>query len=359
MARNTARRMVVGAHTCALLSVCTVPVPALAYTEYDLWVGSDRVTSVNQKDVRGDGTIRFDPTTSTLHFNGVNLKDRYDRTDETLNNSFVIYSKLKDTSINVQGTNQLILEPKSSAELAAGIMHEGDGTLSFVGDGSLSISTENPELTNVGRHGISSYGKTIFTGPEVSIQPGLDQAGWGLGVNTLNGMETAQGVVNIHTTRSGFGIGASNGPVIFTGGVVNIKAEFNESDLFATAVGVNAAEITLGRAVVTVEADAKAFSNDVKNEGTGTLLVNTEPSEDGAMPWDQLVPLGGGNAEWKFVKFTPHQPLTTVPHETKNPPSPAEERRENSGILVFMLLGGIACVLAIFALLLRGGRRTH
>lgn len=128
--------------TTLIICICMITVlllPATAFaaeTKYDLWVGGVQVTESNQNDVLGDGTVSYDPTTKTLTLNGANITGARSAGD-----SCAIYSdsSLGDLTIDLKNQNSIICPDLTTETSSYGIFIRG--TLTFTGDGSLSVES--------------------------------------------------------------------------------------------------------------------------------------------------------------------------------------------------------------------------
>ncbi len=171
-----------------------------AETYYDIFVGSEVVTSENAEDVLGDGTVSFDFETNTL----------------TLNNA------------SIQGD--------SFEGLGTGIYAFGtDLTIELVGDNVVSV--ENPENdTNAGIY-VASGKLTIrsLEGGTLTINAG-DATDDVCGIYTSAGMHDEEGFLKLDSANITINCGAAQcstgirsvGPMYVSGGDLSI--EFGEAE---------------------------------------------------------------------------------------------------------------------------------
>ena len=105
--------------------------------EYDLWIGGLQVTSDNCRDVLGDGTISYDPTTATLYLNNAYV------TSGTKSSAVIYNDTGSALTIDVTGVNQI----GSTSYAPYGIKSDyrdfhitGSGTLNVYGSRTALIS---------------------------------------------------------------------------------------------------------------------------------------------------------------------------------------------------------------------------
>lgn len=99
-------------------------------TEYDLWVGSTRVTSVNAGNVLDDGTVFYDESTKTLTLNGTSITSH--------NQNAGIRTESSDLNIELIGANDVVGQ-YNSGNANYGIYIEGK--LTITGSGILNVSS--------------------------------------------------------------------------------------------------------------------------------------------------------------------------------------------------------------------------
>ena len=99
---------------------------ASAAEEYNLWVGGVRVTDDNKDDVLGDGTVSYNPVSSTLTLNNATITGEYV--------DFKIYSGVSNLTIVLIGNNVI---PDGSDY---GVFTYDGGNLTITGNGTLDFS---------------------------------------------------------------------------------------------------------------------------------------------------------------------------------------------------------------------------
>ena len=98
-------------------------VVVMQVTEYDLWLGSTQVTSVNLDDILHDGKASFDPDTNTLKLCNVRITDPYTDGDDT----YAIYSALdSDLTVKGNGTIGTSTTKNGIAVARAGLILDGN-----------------------------------------------------------------------------------------------------------------------------------------------------------------------------------------------------------------------------------------
>ncbi len=113
----------------------------VAEKPYDVWIGTTRVTRLNQDDVFGDGTVSFTPTSTyvwELNLNNFSYEGSAHSSDRGIidieNYPYENHSGYYHLSANVTGTNTIVAKNTP----AYGIVT--DSNFSLNGDGSLKIS---------------------------------------------------------------------------------------------------------------------------------------------------------------------------------------------------------------------------
>ena len=109
---------------------------ASAAEEYNLWVGGVRVTDDNKDDVLGDGTVSYDPVSSTLTLNNATITGSYSNTR--------IWSSVSNLTIVLIGDN---LIPN---ERGSGIFYNNVGKLTITGNGTLDVSGSAYSISSSG-----------------------------------------------------------------------------------------------------------------------------------------------------------------------------------------------------------------
>lgn len=123
-------------------------------TEFNIWVCGIAVTMDNMNDVRGDGTVSYDPAENVLTLRGANLPAVTDHMSRR--STIWSYGSL---IVKIEGTNTL----------NAGIRTGGHLTLTGQGENdSLSIHVESNDSWNA----IQCYGLTIEDCKLEAVQPG-------------------------------------------------------------------------------------------------------------------------------------------------------------------------------------------
>ena len=243
-------------------------------TEYDLWLGETRVTSLNQGDILGDGTASFDPETNTLTF-----------TAETpaitgLHSNALIFADGIDLTINT--AEKLTL--KNEDDNGNGIFVNGNNDLKIVGDLDVkaknsaaystygSVTVAGDVTVNGGSYGIFGYEGVKIDG-DVNAEECINP------VFTVIGDAEIGGSVTVQVKGSGYGVFSNSGNITIDGNV--------------TATGGSYA-IIAPSGTITVSGDAKV--SGASNYGIfGKTIKVTGNVEATATP--NAVFATGGNIE--------------------------------------------------------------
>lgn len=139
--------------------VISEPVPV----SYNLWVGGVQVKSANASNVLGNGTVTYDPATSTLILDGATITNNY--SDD--NGTYGIYAN-QTLKIVLKGENRVTAANINEKEsLAIRIVNN---PLTIEGSGSLTAKAGNVSGTvNYSSCGISANGLTINSGTVTAI----------------------------------------------------------------------------------------------------------------------------------------------------------------------------------------------
>ena len=170
----------------ALLFVALLLVPMFTacssydenYAIYELWVAGIKVTTRNQADILGDGTISYvgDGKSGTLTLNGANITESSD-----LDTEAVIVSTIEHITINLVGENKIGMGEKAPVNgiSAFDLTIQGEGSLAV---GARASCIKGNELT-VESGKITTYIKTAEDEIASFIGVGL----WGQELLTVNG----------------------------------------------------------------------------------------------------------------------------------------------------------------------------
>lgn len=146
---------------------------------YDLWVGSKRVTSLNQNNILGDGKASFDPTTYTLA-----LQDN--PTIPGISNRSKIFSKLP--SLTITGSYHMTEEEtQSGIRLDIGSLTL-NGDFTFLSKGYWFIDYDGDPILNAGN--------PIWVAGDITLNGDITAEGHDLSdaaICTRNGNITVQG----------------------------------------------------------------------------------------------------------------------------------------------------------------------
>lgn len=105
--------------------------------DYGVWVCGNRITAGNASDVLGDGTVKYDPLSSTLTLNGAIISGG-GLVDNHFSNSEAIIFAADSLNVVLIGDSELTC---SSNMAAASYVLEVDGILTVSGDGSVTLKS--------------------------------------------------------------------------------------------------------------------------------------------------------------------------------------------------------------------------
>ena len=158
------------------------------YTIYELWVGGVKVTTRNQSDILGDGTIRYDGNqeAGTLTLKNANINETIDPESDAM-----IVSKINNLTLTLEGENAL----------GQGINTPVNGiyprNLTITGDGSLTIGARSScikaDTMRIESGKIDAYIKT----PDEEVATFLGVALWAQDLLSIQG-----GDIAVHYTAS-------------------------------------------------------------------------------------------------------------------------------------------------------------
>ncbi len=148
------------------------------YSIFELWVAGVKVTTRNQADILGDGTVSYvgDGTSGTLTLNGTNITESSDPNAEA-----VIVSTIEHITINLVGENKIGMGEKAPVNgiSAFDLTIQGKGSLAV---GARASCIKADELT-VESGNIDTYIKTAEDEIASFIGVGL----WAQELLTVNG----------------------------------------------------------------------------------------------------------------------------------------------------------------------------
>lgn len=221
------------------------------YAIYDLWVAGVKVTTRNQNDILGDGTIKYtgNGKSGTLTLNGANITESPDENAEAL-----IVSTIDDLTINLVGENKVGMGEKAPVNgiYAFDLTIKGEGSL-LIGARASCIKAETITVES-GK--IDTYIKTATDEIASFIGVGF----WAQELLTVNG-----GDIQVHYapefTALSYGLYCVK-DLCINGGNIEIKQE----EAAALGIGIISSEklsITGGNIIVYGNDDAmnaKTFS---------------------------------------------------------------------------------------------------
>lgn len=193
------------------------------YAIYELWVGQTKVTTRNQADILGDGTISYegDANSGILTLNNASIGDA-----DVPNSEAFIISYIDDLTLRLVGENRICMGEKTTVN---GI---GAHSLTIEGEGSLAVTARasciKADELKVVSGKIDAYVKT----PDNEIASYL-----GIGLWTQDVMNIDGGDITVHYVSSfsplSYGL-YSVGDININGGRITISPE--DSQLLAVGL---------------------------------------------------------------------------------------------------------------------------
>lgn len=193
------------------------------YAIYELWVGETKVTTRNQADILGDGTVKFEGDRKS----GVlTLENAHIGNVVVPNSEAVIISNLPNLTINLIGENTIGISGKATVNGITGFNLKVDG------DGSLAITARASCIKADSLTVVSGKIDTYIETPDHEIASYLGIGLWTQDVMTIQG-----GDITIHYVSSfsplSYGL-YSVGDINIEGGKITISPE--DSQLLAVGL---------------------------------------------------------------------------------------------------------------------------
>lgn len=208
------------------------------YKIFDLWVGGVKVTTRNQGDILGDGTVSYVHTEDggTLTFNNANIEKSFNYDIEAC-----VVTWMDDLKINLIGENKIGLGEKTPVNGITGrnLVIEGEGSLQVGGHGSCikgdritinsgKITTKifkNNEMVQ-GIMGVGIWAEYLLSvnGGDISVESTASYSPFSYGIYCTEDIKIAGGSINISPETAfqlGVGLIASES-IEISGGNLNI-----------------------------------------------------------------------------------------------------------------------------------------
>lgn len=184
------------------------------YAIYELWVGETKVTTRNQADILGDGTVSYkgDGKQGVLTLNNANISE-----DEVPNYEAVIISEIENLTVHLTGENRISMDGNAAVNgiLARNLAIEGDGSLAITAR-ACCIKADNLTM-------VSGKTDTYVKTPESEIASYLGIGLWTQGVMVIQG-----GDITVHYVSSfsplSYGL-YSVGDINVNGGKITVSPE--------------------------------------------------------------------------------------------------------------------------------------
>lgn len=221
-----------------VLCVSLLPIGAMAYGEYLVYVNNTQVTNANASDVLGDGRVSYDAGSNTIKLNNAVV------------NIISFVGDYQAVAVEFTGTNTV----------DGCIVSWGD--LTFRGSGELKVTAARDEDMAA----ISAQDNIIFESGTVDID-----CGHGFSINTLYDISVrGSSVVNIRQQSDSVAVNLNGTLSVSDSGVLNI-----ESDYSSAAVKANALEMYGGE--LNVKSKGRALSlGYLMNVSGGEVNISSE-----------------------------------------------------------------------------------
>ncbi|MDO4761316.1 MAG: hypothetical protein Q4A31_05310 [Corynebacterium sp.] len=324
----------------AALALITLIVPRIAFAQentYPLWVGGIQVSDANKNDVLGDGTVRYDSDTSTMHLNNANILNDQNPSEPGDHTRSAVHTTVKKLTVNATGSNTITVIPTHPSSEVFTQKSGEDSTLTFTGNGTIAMEMKSPAKPypyfNIPSYGVyEAEGHTIFAGPDMSFHVAGGTTSSAL--ESRSGITVKQGAIHAHADGGYRGIITvhTNGDLRIDGG--SLTALTGDISHKSTRVGGDYKSISVKpdklfvlKGVLIAKTQDILFSEHVQIRERQRVFVNTSHLEEGAQPWDRVTILGGTHSPYRYVRIegvnniTP--PSTTTPTAQPSSTSPA------------------------------------
>lgn len=282
-----------GAVLTLMMVLSLLPTSAFAEEKvYPVWVGDVQVSEENKDNVLGDGTVKFDPKTSTLTLSNAKITAPKGEKD---NDTSGIWST-EDLNILLKGQNTIYSVPaigenaNSIGILAYDYDNEKAKDLTIAGDGSLMIygaKSESDYGTGIGAEDlkIKSGTVTIKDIPGKKDSVGLDLNG---NFKMLNGKL----MITTKNARSTYGLFAG-GNIDIQAGDIQIKTGdalgTTDDDGYTVAIKANKKLDIRGGNVQVIAGDSKENnSQGIYSLEDMTISGGTIEAKTGKNSWSSL-----------------------------------------------------------------------
>lgn len=161
----------------------TESIPEIPLVEYGLWIGDVRVTSRNQTDVLGDGTVIYEGNGAegTLTLRNARVQTIHEFVEE-MDDSTGICSKIPHLTLVLEGDNRI--GGGTVAPLAGFSAYD----LTITGDGSLS--------TSGGKFGLVAEDVTLLSGTVTALAIECAEASMNVGFAAFGNLSVLDGEIN-------------------------------------------------------------------------------------------------------------------------------------------------------------------
>ena len=281
------------------------------YAIFELWVAGVKVTTRNQADILGDGTVSYvgDGKSGTLTLNGAKIEETSDKDEDA-----IIVSLIDDLTINLVNENQIGMGEKAPVNgiSAFDLVIKGEGSLSI--GARASCITADSIIVESGK--IDTHIKTA----EDEIASFIGVGFWAQELLEING-----GDIQVHYapefTAMSYGLYCAKNLNINDGSIV-IKQE----EAAALAIGIISSEkLTINGGDITVYGNDDAMNAKTFAMTGGTVNACAVDVYLAGFDPEMGIPLFGSDGVCRLVnkaEFTGGS-LTLTALERVNPDTPA------------------------------------
>ena len=234
------------------------------YAIFDLWVAGVKVTTRNQADILGDGTLSYvgDGKSGTQTLNGANIDESSDKKAEAF-----IVSTLDELTVRLVGENSIGMgeKPPVNGISAFDLKIEGEGSLSVgarascikanvftVESGKIDtyIKTAADEIASFIGVGLWAQERLTINGGDIEVHYSPEFTALSYGLYCVKDLTINGGEIDIRQEEaSALGIGIiSSEKMTVTGGVINVYGNddaMNAKTFSMTGGTVNASAVDL------------------------------------------------------------------------------------------------------------------
>ena len=251
------------------------------YSIFELWVAGVKVTTRNQADILGDGTVSYvgDGTSGTLTLNGTNITESSDPNAEA-----VIVSTIEHITINLVGENKIGMGEKAPVNgiSAFDLTIQGKGSLAVgarascikadeltVESGNIDTYIKTAEDEIASFIGVGLWAQELLTvnGGDIEVHYDPEFSALSYGLYCVKDLTVNDGTITIkEENAAALGVGIiSSEKLTIAGGNINVYGNddaMNAKYFAMTGGTVNASAVDLFLAGINPETGEFVFGSD-------------------------------------------------------------------------------------------------